>query len=313
MIVDAAFSEFVYKKSGIYQIVNIINNKFYIGSAKNLYTRFSQHLRELNKNRHRNSFLQRSWNKHGREAFRFEVLEFIEDWSKLRIIEQKYIDNTQCCKRHIGYNIQTKVGEHKINKGGRKTKVVPGYQWREEAKIRNRKRRSHLHGKSYNLLSPAGKLVTGKGVEEFCRKYNLLSQNVRLLLNGKIPYHNRWINLDQPLPPTVKLISPHNDIIYEVFIHELADFVKYHGIAPELFQMNSFKNNGSHIKGWCLADTPIKKYWLISPKGEKYKVISRNAYPLCRSLGLHQGVFSKLKSGEMKSYKGWICEEIKYN
>lgn len=44
-------------KSGIYGISNVINNKLYIGSAKNFYNRFSVHLTSLKKKNHHNKYL----------------------------------------------------------------------------------------------------------------------------------------------------------------------------------------------------------------------------------------------------------------
>ena len=52
-------------KCGIYQILNIINNKRYIGSSSNLIKRNNRHLDELIKNKHCNLHLQNSFNKHG--------------------------------------------------------------------------------------------------------------------------------------------------------------------------------------------------------------------------------------------------------
>jgi group I intron endonuclease len=60
--------------SGIYIISNIINNKVYVGSAVNIDKRTSQHFSNLKHNRHDNIHLQRSWNKHGKEAFKFEII-----------------------------------------------------------------------------------------------------------------------------------------------------------------------------------------------------------------------------------------------
>ena len=54
------------KKTGIYQIRNIINNKIYIGQSLNIKTRFLQHKQALRKNRHPNQHLQNAWNKYGK-------------------------------------------------------------------------------------------------------------------------------------------------------------------------------------------------------------------------------------------------------
>lgn len=90
--------------SCIYQIRNLINGKIYIGSTFDFRYRFSKHKNDLKQNKHDNSYLQASWNKHGEKAFVFEVLE-ICDKEKLIEREQYWLDKTQCYKRYSGYNI----------------------------------------------------------------------------------------------------------------------------------------------------------------------------------------------------------------
>ena len=55
--------------SGIYKITNLENNKFYIGSAKDLYDRLASHKKDLRANKHCNIYLQRSYNKYGADSF----------------------------------------------------------------------------------------------------------------------------------------------------------------------------------------------------------------------------------------------------
>jgi group I intron endonuclease len=62
------------KISGIYSIVNNINNKKYIGQSRNIKRRIYNHKYELRKNKHFNKHLQRAWNKYGEEHFSFEVI-----------------------------------------------------------------------------------------------------------------------------------------------------------------------------------------------------------------------------------------------
>jgi group I intron endonuclease len=50
---------------GIYQITNIVNNKFYIGSAVSVKNRWQRHIKALRNNEHYNSRLQNAWNKYG--------------------------------------------------------------------------------------------------------------------------------------------------------------------------------------------------------------------------------------------------------
>lgn len=77
--------------TGIYEIRNITNGRIYIGSAVNISKRWREHLRQLETNRHHSKFMGRCWNKHGKDAFVFRVLE---NCCKEDLIskEQYYID-----------------------------------------------------------------------------------------------------------------------------------------------------------------------------------------------------------------------------
>lgn len=92
--------------SGIYQILNLIDNKRYVGSSINIKGRLNKHISYLKRNIHTNALLQNAFNKYGIENFSFLVLELtsIED---LLIYEQKYIDEKS------EYNIR-KIAESNI-------------------------------------------------------------------------------------------------------------------------------------------------------------------------------------------------------
>jgi group I intron endonuclease len=79
-------------KSGIYCIENTVNGKKYIGSSIDMFKRKNRHFSELRNNKHKNSKLQNSFNKHGFEFFIFYVLEFINDKNELIVREQYHID-----------------------------------------------------------------------------------------------------------------------------------------------------------------------------------------------------------------------------
>ena len=63
------------KKCGIYQIRNLANGKLYIGQSIDLYSRMRAHLNNLRGKRHRNSHLQRSYDKYGEKFFEFKIIE----------------------------------------------------------------------------------------------------------------------------------------------------------------------------------------------------------------------------------------------
>ena len=78
-------------KSGIYQILNTVNGKRYIGSAVNFKERWSLHLRQLKNDKHHSIALQRAWNKYGESSFKFEILLTCEK-EELLEYEQLHFD-----------------------------------------------------------------------------------------------------------------------------------------------------------------------------------------------------------------------------
>jgi len=60
--------------SGIYEILNLVNGKRYIGSAVYLRRRWGVHRRALRKGSHHSRALQRAWIKYGSDAFVFKPL-----------------------------------------------------------------------------------------------------------------------------------------------------------------------------------------------------------------------------------------------
>lgn len=79
-------------RSGIYKIINTINRFCYIGSAVDISKRKVVHFRTLNSNKSACKKLQNAFNKYGESAFTFEVIELVEDKSKLIEREQYYLD-----------------------------------------------------------------------------------------------------------------------------------------------------------------------------------------------------------------------------
>jgi group I intron endonuclease len=107
-------------KSGIYAIVNICNNKIYIGQSKSVKQRIARHKSELKHNCHRNIYLQREYSKYGSDCFEFKVLEFCEE-QQLTPKEREYISEYQSNNYLNGFNM-TDGGENTI--------------WNEEARLK---------------------------------------------------------------------------------------------------------------------------------------------------------------------------------
>lgn len=75
--------------SGVYKITCTGNSKIYIGSTKNFYTRFKNHLEMLKAGRHHSSYLQNCYNKYGKESLQFHILEWCDNLFER---EQHWID-----------------------------------------------------------------------------------------------------------------------------------------------------------------------------------------------------------------------------
>ena len=92
--------------SGIYQILNTVNGKSYIGSAVNFRTRFRHHRNALRRGTHCNPHLQHAHNKYGPDAFEFLPIERCEAVKEvLEEKEQFWIDQMDVCNPEKGYNI----------------------------------------------------------------------------------------------------------------------------------------------------------------------------------------------------------------
>ena len=95
-----------YRKNGIgiYKITNINNDKSYIGQSVAVNKRLKMHMNQLKKNNHENIYLQRSYNKHGNDAFTYEILEYCST-ENLYIRENYWITFYQTHLAKYGYNI----------------------------------------------------------------------------------------------------------------------------------------------------------------------------------------------------------------
>lgn len=108
------------KKSGVYQLINKRNNRIYIGSAVDMYTRAHKHIHDLKNNKHKNQYLQNDWNKNYESDFYIGILEYAKA-DKLCCVEQKYID-VLFDKQNFCYNICEKANSWLGKKHTKKSK-----------------------------------------------------------------------------------------------------------------------------------------------------------------------------------------------
>jgi group I intron endonuclease len=90
---------------GIYSITNLRNNKKYIGQTIDFIERRRNHINKLNINKHKNEYLQNSWNKYGKKSFKFEMI-FMCSYQDLNSTEIFFIDSFKTSNRKYGYNLR---------------------------------------------------------------------------------------------------------------------------------------------------------------------------------------------------------------
>lgn len=114
----------------IYAIINIVDDKFYVGQAADKDYRWREHRKQLRGFYHHNLYLQRAWSKHGEQNFIFVVLEVLDDTLKLN--EREF------------YWAKTLNAEYNIAPAG---KGMRGYKHTDKA----RQNMSHAHkGRSFH-------------------------------------------------------------------------------------------------------------------------------------------------------------------
>lgn len=92
----------------IYKIINIQNQKFYVGSTTSFTERSHTHKKKLRQGKHHCTHLQAAWNKYGEENFVFVVVEKVAHYSELQAAEDRWLSawvgKPEC------YNIGTRSG-----------------------------------------------------------------------------------------------------------------------------------------------------------------------------------------------------------
>jgi len=126
---------------GIYKIINVINNKFYVGSAVDLKHRKTRHFSELRTGKHNNRHLQAAWVKYGEQAFVFVVVEELPDDADLLAAENVWL------KEHVGkdycYNLGVDAVAPSLGKFGELSPTWGRKRTPEELAAQSWKGRTH--------------------------------------------------------------------------------------------------------------------------------------------------------------------------
>ena len=165
-------------KMGIYKIINVVNNKFYVGSAVNFSRRKIRHFSELRTGKHNNRYLQASWDKHGEAAFVFVVVEEVQDKAVLLEAENRWL------KEHVGkdycYNLGVDATAPMLGMSGElsptwgyqhtgdaKTRIVKALTGRVQSEETKAKRRATMKGHELSVATRAKISATLSGTGNY--------------------------------------------------------------------------------------------------------------------------------------------------
>jgi group I intron endonuclease len=183
----------------VYKILNTVNNKCYIGSAKNFVKRKNKHLKMLRHNNHPNRHLQSAWNKYGATVFEFEILEKCNP-ETLIAQEQFWMDNAKYQGIEL-YNIREKaesnLGFH--HGGGFKKGSIPWNKGKTGLQISPMKGKmrplfSGINHPNYKTHCPKGhertstNLTTSRG----CKQCDNIRSAIRNKTEKQKKYKQLW-------------------------------------------------------------------------------------------------------------------------
>lgn len=124
----------------IYAIINIVNDKHYVGQAADKDYRWREHRKSLKGFYHHSLPLQRAWSKYGEQNFIFVVLEKLDDAAKLnereahwgKLLNPEYnvapLGGSMRGYKHTEEAKQNMSNAHKGHKASEETKALMSEQ-----------------------------------------------------------------------------------------------------------------------------------------------------------------------------------------
>jgi len=243
-------------KSGIYKIINKINNKYYVGSAKNIRNRWKKHFTDLNTNRHPNYHLQSAYNKYGKDSFIFTFIEEVESNKKLLYkVEYKYLRIAKKEKPNV-YNLRFKPAGGPTDTYGRwkiseynKTRV---FTKETRAKMSAALKRRKVTNETRQKLSDTNKL------------YYSIPENRQKLIEMSKKVNRQKIGIKNRDKTIYKFINVNTGEIFEGIRY---DFRTKYNLRKSSVN-GVIKKRRKTVSGWRLFDN---SYVPIVGKNNKYK------------------------------------------
>jgi group I intron endonuclease len=128
-------------KQGVYFIVNMVNNRIYVGgTTMTFYKRFLHHYDMLKANKHKNNHLQNAWNLYKEDNFIFVIKEIC---TKDLVFEKEQVWLSYFIKNKKAYNINSKAtGTPNLSKETIEKRTLTFIKTTEQAMLYYRKVKS---------------------------------------------------------------------------------------------------------------------------------------------------------------------------
>lgn len=202
---------------GVYEIINKLNGKKYIGSSVNIKHRWVVHKSKLRKHQHENFHLQNAWNKYGSRFFEFKVIELVDGGrSKLLSKEQKYIND-----HGPEYNIVNDASEGGVGD------YWLGREHSEETKQKMSKKHKGENAPGAKLNAEQVKrikqlLVSGNFTKhEMAQKYNVHPSTIK-----RIVHDETWDHIEVEGEPKLKKSPDNRKVLNENQVSEIKEKLK---------------------------------------------------------------------------------------
>ena len=315
-------------KGGVYKITNRVNGKIYIGSAKRFSERATGHLSSLKNNKHQNKHLQSSWNKHGADAFLFEVIEVVQGNKGERFkVEQKHID--KLIKDNLWesiFNFKKKTVQKERTCFSNTPEETRKKLSRASKKFwnnpKNKEKMRALAKEAWQNPKTRKKRIDGMRKEESRKKLsNSLKGNKNATghkLSAKVK-EKVLQNLVKGQSMSIKHSEETKNILREKAIKQWENpraRKKQSEISKKLWENPQYKDKmiraakkraldpSEQKRLMCIS---AKKYILTTPAGETFEIF--NLKKFCKEKLLNYGAMNKVASGKKKHHKNWLVRK----
>lgn len=279
------------KIAGIYKITLKEDGRCYIGSSVNIHNRWYNH-----KKANTNQVISRALKKYGFENFEWEIIEKVEDHSKLIEREQFYLDSIKpFVDNHNGFNVRKQADNNLGIKASEDTR------------------------KKQSLLKK-GKKLSKEHVEQMKRVWHKhRDQNYYESLSRRITGDNNPARKQEVKDKISKSRSGSKWADEANYETRLIAHKKLHSHQmKKLHQTQEFKDKlrSAHL-GSKRSDESKEKmsawqqrsYKITAPSGEVFFLQSKDLKEFCARNKLGYPNLQQT-SKTLKPYKGWVCKLV---